>query len=161
MPHSCTSERCRLSNSQQSHHHFFGSSHLDFETLHFFCITPHSSGLTKAISLFTSKRSRQCANAGFIFLFVCGWCDGDASKFSGKNTKLGVRSSGVAKRQGEDQGSTQHDEGSILQLALLEMAAHGVNCPGFQDYVCFLNVGLGEALHRSQLWVLHLQNQES
>lgn len=83
-----------------------------------------------------------------LFLFACGWCDGDASKFGGKNTKLGVRGSGVAKRQGEGQGSVQHVEGGILSLALLEMAAHGGNCPGpgaaprrgpgFQDYVCSL-----------------------
>lgn len=40
-----------------------------------------------------------------LLLFACGLFDGDASEFSEGNTKLGVRSSFVPKRQEGDSGS--------------------------------------------------------
>lgn len=43
-------------------------------------------------------------------MFPCGLFDGDASEFSGGNKKLGIRSSGVAKRQGGGQWDVQCPE---------------------------------------------------
>lgn len=52
----------------------------------------------------------------------------------------------MEQRQGAGQGSAQREEGGILSLALLEMAAPGGSCPspgaaarrgpGLQDHVC-------------------------